>query len=77
MAGSATEPRDIPECAGPEHAPQASPGHEPGRWEREAEEHHRHTGPEDAVTKSSRIYFFIMLAIIAAAIAVFLILRPQ
>ena len=48
----------------------------PSRLEHESESHVE-KGHEDSVTKSSRVYFFIMAAIIAAAIAVFLILHPQ
>ena len=35
------------------------------------------SGHEDSATKTSRVYFFIMAAIIALAIAIFLILHPQ
>jgi len=81
MAGDATQPRDLrpqPEADAPvrredtDHPVESGPG----RWEREAEAPHE-SGPEDSATKSSRIYFFILAAIIAAAIAVFLILHPQ
>lgn len=48
----------------------------PGRGEREAEKRSE-TGREDSVTKTSRVFFFVMAAIIAFAIAVFLILHPR
>jgi hypothetical protein len=82
MAGQFTEPRDLrpqAETDAPlrrlrdDASPEAKP---PGRWVRESESHAK-TGHEDSVTKSCRVYFFIMAAIIAAAIAVFLILHPQ
>ena len=43
----------------------------------EAKDDHSRGEREDAATRSSRVYFFVMAAIIALAIAVFLILHPQ
>jgi hypothetical protein len=77
MAAPETQPRDLHPDLVPERTHTPDEGeHSPGRWEREAVAHHE-AGPEDSATKSSRIYFFIILAIIIAGIAVFLILHPQ
>ena len=35
------------------------------------------TSPENSAAKASRVFFFVIAAIIALAIAVFLILHPQ
>jgi hypothetical protein len=73
MAIPTASPRNLQ--SGPE--PVSKPEQEQsGRWEREAEEPHK-SGPEDSATKSSRIYFFVILAIIAGAFAIFLLIRPQ
>jgi hypothetical protein len=78
MAAPETQPRDLHPDLVPERTHTPDEGeHSPGRWEREAEAAHHEAGPEDSATKSSRIYFFIILAIIIAGIAVFLILHPQ
>jgi hypothetical protein len=76
MATPTTAPRN--RHPGPEPVSQPGPvaQEQSGRWEREAEEPHK-AGPEDSVTKSSRIYFFVILAIIAGAFVVFLVVRPQ
>ncbi len=77
MAAPETQPRDLPPDLVPERPHPPSEGeHSSGRWEREAVAHHK-AGPDDAATKSSRVYFFIILAIIIAGIALFLILHPQ
>jgi len=64
MANPATTQRDL------------EPRQQPGRWEREAETLHK-SGLEDSVTKSCRIYFFVILGVIVATFVVFLLLRPQ
>jgi hypothetical protein len=73
MAIPITSPRNLQSGPKPVSKPEQEPS---GRWEREAEVPHK-TGPEDSVTKSSRIYFFVILAIIAGAFAIFLLIRPQ
>jgi hypothetical protein len=76
MAIPITSPRNLQSGAGPGPQPEAVSQEPSGRWEREAEEPHK-SGPEDSATKSSRIYFFVILAIIAGAFAIFLLIRPQ
>ena len=76
MAIPTASPRNLqrgPSLAGQTEAVSQT---QPNRREGEAEEPHK-TGPEDSVTKSSRIYFFVILAIIAGAFVVFLVVRPQ
>jgi hypothetical protein len=78
MDGRFTEPRDL--------RPQAD-ADPPLRRDRVTQESnsvgqpnpagHREMSHENSATKSSRVFFFVMAAIIALAIAVFLILHPQ
>ncbi len=78
MAAHITEPRNAarqPEF-NPELRQMAEHESASGRWEREAEQHHRPVH-EDSATRSSRIYFFVILAVIVATFVVFLLLRPQ
>jgi hypothetical protein len=76
MAIPAASPRNVQREPEPFPQTRAAPQEQSGRWEREAEEPHK-SGPEDSVTKSSRVYFFVVLAIIAGAFVVFLVVRPQ
>jgi hypothetical protein len=81
MSDQSAEPRDLrprPEADAPLRHRQ-DPSQEPapvGRWEREAESPGE-SGPENTVTKTSRVFVFVMAAIIVLAIAAFLILHPQ
>ena len=76
MATHTTAPRNLESRQ--EHTAESGPDsqQQPGRWEREAEELHT-SGPEDSVTRSSRIYFFVIVGIVAASFIVFLLLRPS
>ncbi|HXE09241.1 MAG TPA: hypothetical protein VN612_15165 [Acidobacteriaceae bacterium] len=77
MAIPATTPRDMaPQPGEPGNRQPVLQQQQSGRWEREAEELHK-SGPEDSVTTSSRIYFFVIVGIVAATFVVFLLLRPQ
>lgn len=64
MANPTTTPWDL------------QPRQQSGPWEREAETLHK-SGVEDSVTRSCRIYFFVILGMIVATFVVFLLLRPQ
>lgn len=78
MAAPATEPRDLQPEREPESArPSGTQPHlVPGRWEREGKES-RQVDSDSTTARTSRTLFFVMMGIIAAAIALFLILHPQ
>ena len=82
MDSRSTEPRDLRpqlESDAPlrrERSASDEVGEATGRTELRSPGH-AESGHEDSVTKSSRVFFFVMAAIIALAIAVFLVLHPQ
>jgi len=74
-----TEPRDLrpqQEADAPLRREHLKTGETAGREEL-ASDSRAESCHGDSATKSSRVYFFIMAAIITLAIAIFLILHPQ